>query len=159
MLNEKKELYIAPFKDTRWLCLSSLFFTIPSYYAYINNLYFHSITLLTASLISANYWRKATYSWRRTIDLMFAKIAFIIFFSDGIYYITSENYLITGSVALITSSYCFYLSSKLHKLHNNNWYKYHLLFHLISTYQQFIVIDSIKNKNNVVKRSGSTEYF
>jgi len=90
---------------------------------------------------------------------MFAKIAFIIFFSDGIYYITSENYLITGSVALITSSYCFYLSSKLHKLHNNNWYKYHLLFHLISTYQQFIVIDSIKNKNNVVKRSGSTEYF
>ena len=79
--------------------------------------------------------------------LNFDYFAFIIFFSEGVYYTTSENYLISGSVAVITSSYCFYLSSKLHKLNNNNWYKYHFIFHLISTYQQFIVIESIKINN------------
>lgn len=36
-----------------------IFFTIPSIYAFINNLYSYSILLLFTSLISANYWRKA----------------------------------------------------------------------------------------------------
>jgi hypothetical protein len=71
-------MYIACWQHTKWLFLSSFFFTIPAIYAYINNLYFHSILLLFTSLISANYWRKATYSWRRNMDLIFAKFSFIV---------------------------------------------------------------------------------
>lgn len=150
MVNEKEEIFIAPFKDTKWLCISSLFFTFPSYYAYINNLYLHSLLLLTATLISVNFWRKATYSWRRNIDLMFAKLAFAIFFTEGVYHINSVNYLISGYISLFALAYCFHLSVSLQKINNNNWYKYHFLFHIFSTYEQFIVIDSIiKNRKRL----------
>jgi len=138
-----KDIYIAQWEDTRWLVLSSFFFTIPSIYAFIINMYSYSFLLLCTSLISANYWRKATYSWRRNMDLIFAKISFVVFFSNGVYYVKSVGYVITGYSGIIVLLYCYYLSGKLLQLKNNNWYKYHLMFHLIMTYEQIIIIDSI----------------
>jgi hypothetical protein len=138
-----KDVYIAQWKDTRWLVLSSFFFTVPSIYAFIINMYSYSVLLLCTSLISANYWRKATYSWRRNIDLIFAKISFVVFFSNGVYYVKSVGYVITGYTGIIILLYCYYLSGKLLQLKNNNWYKYHLMFHFILAYKQTIIIDSI----------------
>jgi hypothetical protein len=138
-----KDIYIAQWEDTRWLVLSSFFFTVPSIYAFIINMYSYSFLLLCTSLISANYWRKATYSWRRNMDLIFAKISFVVFFSNGIYYVKSVGYVITGYSGIIVLLYCYYLSGKLLQLKNNNWYKYHLMFHLIMAYEQTIIIDSI----------------
>jgi len=142
MTNE--DIYIEKWEDTRWLVLSSFFFTVPSIYAFIINMYSYSLLLLCISLISANYWRKATYSWRRDLDIIFAKISFVVFFSNGVYYVKSVGYVITGYSGIIVLLYCYYLSGKLFKLKNNNWYKYHLMFHLIMTYEQLIIIDSIK---------------
>jgi len=141
MTNE--DIYIAKWEDTRWLVLSSFFFTVPSIYAFIINMYSYSLLLLCTSLISANYWRKATYSWRRDLDIIFAKISFVVFFSNGVYYVKSVGYVITGYSGIIILLYCYYLSGKLFKLKNNNWYKYHLMFHLILAYEQTIIIDSI----------------
>jgi len=141
MTNE--DIYIAKWEDTRLLVLSSFFFTVPSIYAFIINLYSYSFLLLCTSLISANYWRKATYSWRRDMDIIFAKISFVVFFSNGVYYVKSVSYVITGYSGIIVLLYCYYLSGKLFKLKNNNWYKYHLMFHLIMAYEQLIIIDSI----------------
>jgi len=142
MTNE--DIYIAKWEDTRWLVLSSFFFTVPSIYAFIINMYSYSLLLLCTSLISANYWRKATYSWRRDLDIIFAKISFVVFFSNGVYYVKSVGYVITGYSGIIILLYCYYLSGKLFKLKNNNWYKYHLMFHLIMAYEQLIIIDSIR---------------
>lgn len=47
-----------------WLVVSSFFFTVPSIY-YYNQLYSYYILLLFTSIISANFWRKVTYSWRK----------------------------------------------------------------------------------------------
>jgi len=141
MTNE--DIYIAKWEDTRWLVLSSFFFTVPSIYAFIINMYSYSFLLLCTSLISANYWRKATYSWRRNMDLIFAKISFVVFFSNGVYYVKSVGYVITGYSGIIVLLYCYYLSGKLFELKNNNWYKYHIMFHLIMAYEQTIIIDSI----------------
>lgn len=138
-----KDIYIAQWEDTRWLVLSSFFFTIPCVYAFIINMYSYSVLLLCTSLISANYWRKATYSWRRNMDLIFAKISFVVFFSNGVYYVKSVGYVVTGYTGIIILLYCYYLSGKLLQLKNNNWYKYHLMFHLIMAYEQIIIIDSI----------------
>jgi len=91
-MSYNNDIYIAHWDQTKWLVLSSFFFTIPGTYALINNLYKHFILLLFTSLISANYWRKATYSWRRNMDLIFAKISFIVYFSNGV--IMLENYII-----------------------------------------------------------------
>ena len=137
------ELYIAEWNESKWLVVSSFFFTVPATYAFINNLYSYSGLLFLNSLISANYWRKATYSWRRNLDLIFSKISFVVFVSNGMLYVTSIPYNITGYIGLCILMYCYYLSDKLLKLKNNNWYKYHMMFHLIMMYEQLIILDSI----------------
>jgi len=142
-----KEKFIAPLHYTKYLVLSSLFFLIPAIYAYKNKLYGYSILLLFTSLISANYWRRATYSWWRDIDLLFAKISFITFVSNGIMYVRYIPFIIIGYPCLIILVYCFYLSNKLSKLKNNdNWYKYHMLFHFIMMIEQLIILNSIIHK-------------
>jgi hypothetical protein len=142
-MSYNNEIYIAPLEQTKWLVLSSFFFIIPASYAFINKLYSHFLLLLFTSLISANYWRKATYSWRRNMDLIFAKIAFIIYLSNLIYYVRTLYYLLSGYTGILVLLYYYNLSNKYHYLKNNNWYKYHFIFHIILTYEQFIIIDSI----------------
>lgn len=137
------EIYIAPWNETRWLVLSSFFFLIPSIYAYLNNLYFLGNLLSITSFISANYWRKATYSWRRTMDLIFAKISFVTFVINGVLYVSNMYYLIFGYIGLFILSYCYYLSAKELELKNNKWYQYHVVFHFIMMYEQILIIDSI----------------
>lgn len=77
------------------------------------------------------------------MDLVFSKLSFVIFFSDGVVYVNSVNYVITGYIGIILLLYCYYLSGKLFQLKNNNWYKYHMIFHLIIAYEQIIILDSI----------------
>jgi hypothetical protein len=125
------------------------FFIIPAIYAFINKLYGHFILLFLTSLISANYLRKATYSWRRKLDLIFAKISFIVFVSNGIVYVRTLHYVIPGYMGLFVMLYCYYLSGKLFKLKHNNWYKYHCIFHFILTYEQIIIIDSLLNNRRL----------
>ena len=76
-----KHKYIAKYEQSKWLVLSSLFFMIPALYAFFMNLYFYFILLSLTTIISCGYWIKATYSWRRNLDLVFAKISFISFVS------------------------------------------------------------------------------
>ena len=143
LVHKCNETHIAYWKDTKWLVLSSFFFTIPATYALINNLYLHSILLFMTSFISANYWRKATYSWRRNMDLLFSKISFIVFVSNGIFYVRILYHVIPGYIGLILLLYCYYMSGKLFELKKDNWYKYHFLFHFIMAYEQTIIINSI----------------
>lgn len=124
-----------------------IIFIIPAIYAYINKLYFYFILLSLTSIISINYWRKATYSWRRNIDLVFAKISFFIFIYNGILYVKTIYYLVPAYSGLIILLYCYYLSKKQLELKKNNWYKYHFIFHFIIMYEQIIIINCIiKNK-------------
>jgi hypothetical protein len=140
-----KIIYIAPYKQTKYLVLSSYFFIIPALYAIYKKLFYYSSVLVLTSIISANYWRKATYSWRRTLDLIFAKFSFIVFVINGIIYIKYIPYVVIGYPLCLVLSYCYYLSGKLLEEKNNNWYKYHFLFHLLMTIEQIIIIDSIIN--------------
>jgi hypothetical protein len=116
---------------------------IPSMYAYINQLYFHSGLLFFTSLISVNFWRKANYSWRRNMDLIVAKISFTIFTYNGIIYVNYTPHLIIVYIGLFMIIYCYHLSEKLHKINNNNWYKYHMLFHFSMMCEQLIILNSL----------------
>ena len=148
-MNTNNDIYIAHWQHTKWLVLSSFFFIIPATYAFINNLYAHFILLLFTSLISANYWRKATYSWRRNMDLIFAKISFFVFLSQGVFYVRTIHYIIPGYTGLLLLLYCYRLSGLLLQLKNDNWYKYHFIFHFIMTYEQMIIIVSILNNRRL----------
>ena len=148
MISTNNEKYIADWVHTKWLVLSSFFFTVPGMYAYINKLHSYSVLLFFTSLISANYWRKATYSWRRNMDLMFAKISFVVFASSGVLYVRKLHHVIPGYTGLLVLLYCYYLSGKLFELKKDNWYKYHFVFHATMTYEQIIIIDSILKKGD-----------
>ena len=137
------EIYIAPWQDTKWLVLSSFFFLFPSIYAYLNNLYFLGNLLCVTSVISANYWRKATYSWRRNMDLVVAKFSFIVFSINAILYVRKIQYIIPLYTGFIVLTYCYHTSGKLSDVKNNDFYKYHFVFHCFLTFEQFIIIQSV----------------
>ena len=136
-------MWLRLWDHSKWLVLSSFFFIIPVVYAYVNKLYFYAGILASTSFISANYWRIATYSWRRNADLVFAKISFTIFVSNGIIYVRTIPYIVTGYSGLLILLYCYYLSGKLLESKNTHWYKYHMIFHFIMMYEQLIILDSI----------------
>lgn len=139
-----KHKYIAKYEQSKWLVLSSLFFMIPALYAFFMNLYFYFILLSLTTIISCGYWIKATYSWRRNLDLVFAKISFTIFLLSGILYIKNPIYLVLFYSGLANIIHCFYLSNKLFDKKNKNWIKYHFLFHIIMTFEAIIILNSIK---------------
>jgi len=132
-------LYVKPWEQTKWLVISSFFFTIPSVYAYVYALYSYAALLFLTSVISANYWRKATYSWRRNMDLVFAKISFVVFASNGIIYVRTLPCMVTGYLVLGGIIYCYYMSNKT----TSNWYKYHFMFHVMLACEQIIVLHGI----------------
>ena len=147
--HQEYDIYLASWEHTKWLVLSSSFFLFPSMYAFYHHLYVHSFLLCSTSFISANYWRKPTYSWRRTLDLFFSKISFSWFFLHGIFYIHSTPHLIfTVSNTCIFSS-CFLLSYYTYHIQNTPrvggfghdiWYKYHFLFHTLMTLEQYHIL-------------------
>jgi hypothetical protein len=140
------EIMIVDWEYSRWLTGSSFLFMIPSIYSYSCKLYGLSILLLFTSLISANYWRKATYSIRRNLDLIFAKISFFVFLYNGVMYIRDIPYIIIfvpGTVCLI---YTYHRSNTLFLQYNNQWLNYHILFHGLLMIGQMIIVDSKYHK-------------
>jgi len=133
---------IAEWKFTKYITITSLLFLIPAYYAYIHKLYDHVILLIVTSIISANYWRKATYSWRRNLDLIFSKISFAIYIYYGVKCSDIKG-LICGILRLILMIHCFFLSCKCFRERNNMWVMYHCLFHILITIEQLTILKSI----------------
>jgi len=133
--------YVAPYKQTRWVACSSCLFLIPSVYGYLCGRYFLATVALLTSVFSVNFWRDATYSYRRSIDCIMAKISFTIFTINGVIYITELPYMFSGYGALVGIIYCYYMSNK----HGNSdlWWKYHMMFHVCVSFAQFISIKSI----------------
>ncbi len=134
------EEWVASWDESRWLTLSSLFFTAPATYAYWNGLYIDSSLLLTTSVISANFWRKATKGWRRDLDLAYSKFIFVTSLSKGVYYVTYLPYMVFGYSGLVILSYCFCQATKRHREGLHDWYWYHFFFHLIMTWELFIIV-------------------
>jgi hypothetical protein len=132
---------VAEWKESKYIVFSSSFFMAPAIYGFYNNLYLLPVVLVLTTFFSMNYWRRATYSWRRIADRTFAKIAFAFFFINGVTHVTYRPYLITGHTATTILLYCYYMSNKYH--HLPVWWKYHMVFHLMLTYNQFLVINSI----------------
>jgi hypothetical protein len=142
--------FVAPQEHTSWIAFSSLFFLVPSIYAFNNEQYFMSAVLGLLSITSFNFWRKPNYSWRRIVDRIYAKIAFAICFINGIRYYYLDPLINSSCIAFITFVYFYYMSNKFcnDKFCNNMqinpcWWKYHMVFHFLATYVQIIVIKSM----------------
>jgi hypothetical protein len=139
--------YVAPYRQTRWLLLSSLCFLGPCIYGYQKEQYFLAITSLLTTSCSINFWRDATYSYRRTADCIMAKITFIVYIIHGVPYVTWMPFIVTGYGALVALIYCYYMSNK--HADSDLWWKYHMMFHLLISYTQFIGIKSIADYESI----------
>lgn len=136
--------YIVSWEQSKYIVASSFLFMFPAFYAYYTSQYFFAYFLFATTVFSANYWRKATFFWRRNADLVFAKISFALFFVNGIMYVKYVPYIVSFYSCLILLVYCYYLSGKLHLQNNNNWIKYHVLFHVLSISAILLVLDEMK---------------
>jgi len=149
-IKESENIVIAEWKDTRWITLSSFFFMIPAIIAFHHKLYDHTTILFLTSIISANYWRKATYSWRRNLDLIFAKISFIFYVYNGVKYVNTIPEMIPGYCGLILIVILYYLSGELLRIKNERWYESHVLFHLMMMWEQILIIKNVIKENGLI---------
>jgi hypothetical protein len=130
------EKYVA--RDTGKLVLSSTFFLIPLVSTIQKGTHFYTAMLILTWGISTNYWRKATYGWRRDLDLIFSKVSFAVFFVRGyvVVYTSPSNtvcervYIYTGFTFLGLIIYFYYCSTQAYRAGSPLWIYYHMLFHL-----------------------------
>ena len=127
------------------LVVSSLSFLIPAICAFYRKQYLDSVSICIISCISANFWRKPTYSWRRDVDIVVARVSLVVYVVKGLIYVRYVPYMVTGLPGLVGILYCYYLSDVLLYAKNANWYKFHMAFHYIITYEFLIILDSIHN--------------
>ena len=141
---------IAPFKQTRWLILSSFSFLCPSLFGLYRGKYLLSTVSTCVFLCSLNFWRHARYGLRRNIDIIVAYIASLTYIIYGNLYVNNSIVLYTGFpigcviYGLYNTSKNKYYANK----HNFSWVKYHMLFHFITACEQVILINYITNHNN-----------
>lgn len=132
---------ICPFHYSKYIILSSSLVFCPIYISYYKKIYLHTLLLSLTWFFSVNYWRNATYSWRRNVDLIWAKIIFIFYLINGTYYITDKlnKFLFFQNILLMGA--CYNESCK----HHNEWIKYHMLFHCFSIINLNMVMLHLKN--------------
>lgn len=142
---------ILPWKESRYLVISSLSFLVPCIYSYVHHLYFYSFVLLATSLVSANYWRDAASSYRRDMDMVVSKVATAIFVCSGLYYyyrsyetaLLPDSTVASSVVVTCIMMYAYYRSLVSHTKGDNRWYRYHLLFHVCLLYMQCLIVRQI----------------
>ena len=143
---------IAPFKQTKWIVLSSFSFILPSLFGLYKKEYCLSTASTCVFLCSLNYWRDARYSIRRNIDIIVAYTVSLTYVIYGHLYVGNSIVLYTGFpigciiYGLYNTSKNKYYANK----HNFSWVKYHMLFHFITACEQVIVINYSTNNNNLL---------
>jgi len=129
---------VADQTSCNYIVASSSFFLVPAAYGFKNKLIFLPFLLTVLSFFSMNFWRHATYSWRRVLDHVTARLVFTIFFLKG-EHVKNKFFIFTGHTATVLLLYCYYRSFQ----NPPNWWKYHMAFHFLTAYNLLIVMDSL----------------
>jgi hypothetical protein len=137
------ERLVAPWNQSKYLVGTSLLFLGPASCAYTNNMPLLTTTLTVTSLVSANFWRHANYSIRRSCDLVVAKGAMAIMCYNGAHYIRTFGKAATAYPCLGLIAYTYYKSHQLHNAKKNDWLSYHMTMHALLTYEEFAILSSI----------------
>jgi len=135
-------------KEGKCLTISSLFFLIPSIYAGIYYIYSLSVLSIITTIISINYWREPKLGWRRDMDLIFAKISFVIYFFYGLHNIQNMilcNNALTLYFSIVMIIVFYNLSNYFWISNNANWLYFHIIFHMFVVFGQLTVINGTIN--------------
>ena len=136
---------VAPWEQSKWIVASSSTFLIPSFYAYYKNIYHLSIISFITFAFSVNFWRNATYSLRRKIDIINANLAFTIFSLHGFYYINNLLHILICYPGFFLSIYLYQCSQYFFDKKDNNWVYCHVLFHLVMSIEKMFIVYNISH--------------
>jgi len=129
---------IVKWEQSKYLVISSTFILPTAYISYIRHYYMYSYLMICVVFCSMNYWRHATHGKRRELDLIISKISFFIYLYNGIMNLHGVG-LLFGYTNLAGMIYCYYTANKLFIYNNNNWLKYHCMFHLLVGLQSYTI--------------------
>lgn len=152
----KKESVLKPWNQTKWIVLSSTFFSIPAVFftqSVFTPTKTFSYMLIVTSLISANYWRNATRGWRRNLDLVVAKITFTYGFYIAITYLQSIYKRLPLIVIFCCFPFCYNGSTKCINAGDPAWVKYHFTFHVLLSICGAIILHSFVNTKDATLES------
>jgi hypothetical protein len=126
-------------KEARYIALSSCFFLVPIYRGFSCNVYGYTIPLFLSWFFSVNYWRNPCYSWRRDVDILCSQISCTMFSCLFIFVVKNPLYYMNIACAY----YLFYISNEKFKEGYPYWWKYHILFHLVCSWNTFIILNYV----------------
>ena len=131
-----------------FLFFSSLFFLFPATLAVQHKkLYYLAILYTSTTLASLNYWRYPVPGLRRNIDLIVARISFLITLISGIIFIKNTTYLVVGWSFAVCIPFCYYLSHKLSKLRMKQWCITHMMMHaFVAAGMSLVVISALAGR-------------
>ena len=135
---------LVPYQDSQYPMYSSGLFLIPAMYSFQKKQNFHGVLLLTSAVISINYWRCATYGWRRNLDLLFSKISFATFVLTKYRQINyTKDEIINLHIKLSNVITYFFLSKILFENRHPYWKYAHIMFHGFMVLEQWDIINSL----------------
>lgn len=145
------ECEVGPPSDRRlyslsWiLAVTSGTFAIPFYEAYRDGSFFLSFVSLIVTLASINYWRDAQWGWRRYIDMVVAKAAFLIYVGTALVYFRDMFYIATGIALVPTIIFVYSMITRFLASGSHFWIVFHVLFHCGIFLGQMLVIRAVSS--------------
>jgi hypothetical protein len=138
---------IVKWEQSKYLVMSSMFIFPAAYISYIRHYYMYSYLIFSVVFCSMNYWRKATHGKRRHLDLIVSKICFFVLLYVGIMNLQGIV-MVFGYTNLAGMVYCYYTANNLFIYNNNNWLKYHCMFHLLVGLQSYTIMTHLPELEN-----------
>ena len=118
---------ITDWSYAKYIVGSSLFFQIPTFYAYHHHIYHMAGSCLITTLLSMNHWRHPTYtSWRRHMDVVRVRTAI------PFYFVYNFRYTYIPIILMMIGTY-HKAGVEYDKNSLGNWYLYHMFFHAVSS--------------------------
>ena len=136
----KRNVFPIPWHESLYLIVSSCFFLFPGYYAFRENLPFHGVVSIVTTIVSANYWRHAVEGMRRNVDLIVAKVSFMIYCISGFWFARDWRLYAIGVPGMIGIGGCYYLSNNYWDRDLPGWVYFQMLFHIFVAFEQALVI-------------------
>ena len=130
---------LIPWDHSKYLCLSSTLFFIPALYAYYCKLPLYPYINTAIALSSINYWRYPVPSIRKSIDIIIARISFAYYFIQGYRHLKDDS-MIISTLCLGCMMYNYTYSHFLYSCNNQNWWKFHMIFHFYVMCQQMFIL-------------------
>ncbi len=135
-IEEKKLLY----RKAWLLTISSAFFLFPACFAYYHAIYIMSFLSVFTTLVSVAFWIRPRDGIRRTLDLIVAKVSFVIYFSVGLVNIRDTTTFIAGLIGAVLMIGSYTTGLKLFDLRSPRWVYAHMVFHFFVACGQVLVL-------------------